>query len=202
MDVVYRLAQRADIELILELHARYQIDTIADDDRKDGFITTAFTKEQLKELIDKEQGLFVAQKGETIVAYVMAASWLYWSRWPMFAHMVAGLSELEYEGYRLDVVNSYQYGPVCVDKSVRGQGVFEAVFYFALQAMANRYPVLVTFINKVNTRSFAAHTKKVALQVIHEFEFNNNHYYELACLTELVSHREAKALSDMSFNRA
>lgn len=179
-----RLATFEDIPEVSKLHFRYQIDSIADEDKKDGFITTAFTEAQLAELIESESGLSVVTKGGCIVAYAMAASWKFWSRWPMFAHMIKDLPNLQYKGHKLCTANSYQYGPVCVDKSVRGQGVLELVFNFSLQQMSSRYPVLVTFINKINPRSYAAHTKKVALDVIQEFSFNNNQYYELACLTE------------------
>ncbi|MCE2571104.1 GNAT family acetyltransferase [Motilimonas eburnea] len=179
-----RLATVADIPEVLELHARYQVDSIAEQDKADGFITTAFTGAQLVELIESEQGLSVVTKSGSIVAYAMAASWQFWARWPMFAHMIKDLPSLSYEGYQLSTDNSYQYGPVCVDKSVRGQGALELVFEFSLQHMSSRYPVLVTFINKINPRSYAAHTNKVGLQVIQEFSFNNNHYYELACLTQ------------------
>lgn len=181
--IEFRYATPNDINQVLELHSRYQIDSISDADKKDGFITTAFNEEQLAELIEREQGLFVAFKGDSIVAYAMAASWAYWSRWPMFAHMIKDLPNLEYKGHFLSAENSYQYGPVCVDKTMRGQGVFEGIFNFARQEMKKRYPVLVTFINKINTRSFAAHTQKVGLDIIQEFEYNNNQYYELACLT-------------------
>ena len=74
--------------------------------------------------------------------------------------------------------NSYQYGPVCIDKSVRGSGVLEALFDFAREKMSKRYPILVTFINKINQRSFNAHSR-LGLEVITEFSFNNNTYYEL-----------------------
>lgn len=42
--------------------------------------------------------------------------------------------------------------------------------------MSKRYPILVTFVNKINTRFYEAHTRKLGLEVIQEFEFNNNHY--------------------------
>jgi hypothetical protein len=45
--------------------------------------------------------------------------------------------------------------------------------------MEKRYPILITFINQINPRSFKAHTERLGLQVIKTFEFNNNHYYEL-----------------------
>ncbi|WP_419770579.1 MAG: GNAT family N-acetyltransferase [Candidatus Marinarcus sp.] len=174
-----RRAQIGDIDKVLALHFKYQIDSIKEEDKKDGFITTPFTKAQLTQLINEEQGLFIALKDGEIIAYVMAASWQFWSVWPMFAHMIKELSQLSYLGQKLSVDNSYQYGPVCVDKSVRGSGVLESIFDFAREKMAKRYPILVTFINKINPRSFEAHTKKLGLEVIQEFEYNNNYYYEL-----------------------
>lgn len=190
LKVALQVATTEDITEVLELHFRYQVDSIAAEDKQDGFITTAFTVEQLTDLIEKEQGLFIARakdaNGEAgnIVAYAMAASWPFWSIWPMFVHMAKGLPELSYQDQTLNVDNSYQYGPVCVDKSVRGEGVFEAIFEFALQQMSTRFPILVTFINKINPRSYAAHTGKVGLDVIQEFEFNNNQYFELVCATQ------------------
>jgi hypothetical protein len=174
-----KVADLSDIEGTLALHYRYQVDSIDEQDKKDGFITTPFTKEQLTNLINEERGLFVAIKNEVVVAYVMAASWQFWSNWPMFAHMMKGLPELNYLGQRLSVDNSYQYGPICVDSSVRGSGVLEQIFDFARVEMSQKYPILVTFINKINARSFEAHTRKLGLEVIQEFEYNNNEYYEL-----------------------
>lgn len=174
-----KIAQIEDIEKVLELHFKYQIDSINVEDKKDGFITTAFTKEQMIDLITLEQGLFIAVENDSIVAYVMSASWNFWSRWPMFAFMVEDLQNLEYLGQKLSVQNSYQYGPVCVDKEYRGSGVLEKIFDFARENMAKRFPILVTFINKINPRSYEAHTKKLKLEVIKEFSYNNNNYYEL-----------------------
>ena len=175
----YKLAKIEDIEKVLALHFKYQIDSIKEEDKKDGFITTAFTKEQMVDLITLEQGLFIAVENDRIVAYVMSASWDFWSRWPMFAFMIEDLPNLEYLGQKLSVQNSYQYGPVCVDKEYRGSGVLEKLFDFARENMAKKFPILVTFINKINPRSYEAHTKKLKLEVIKEFSYNNNHYYEL-----------------------
>lgn len=168
-----------DIDEVLELHAKYQIDSISHEDKKDGFVTTSFTKEQLAKVINEEQGLFIARKNDKVVAYVMCGSWKFCSIWPIFTQMVQDLPKLSYLGQTITTENSYQYGPVCVDKSVRGSGVLEALFDFAREEMSQRYPIMVTFINKINQRSFKAHTR-LGLEVIAEFSFNNNHYYELA----------------------
>lgn len=174
-----KIAELSDIDNVLKLHAKYQIQTIQEEDKKDGFVTTSLTNEELTKLINEEQGLFIAVHEGEVVAYVMSASWQFLAAWPIFAYMMEELPNLEYLGQKITPENSYQYGPVCVDKSVRGSGVLEAIFDFAREQMAKKYPILVTFINKINTRSYAAHTKKIGLEVIQEFSFNNNHYYEL-----------------------
>ena len=184
MNINLSVATIDDIEEVLNLHYRYQIDSISEQDKADGFITTAFTKTHLQSLIEQENGLFVARNNDQIVAYAMAASWSYWSQWSMFEFMIENLDDSKCLGEEINSINSYQYGPVCVDKSVRGKGVFELIFNYSLNEMSKRYPIMVTFINKINPRSYQAHTTKTPLQVIKEFEFNNNHYYKLACKTK------------------
>jgi len=174
-----KIAQLEDIEAILELHNKYQIDNIKEEDKKDGFVTTAFTKEQLTDIINEEQGIFIAIKNNKVLGYVMSASWQYWGKWPMFAYMIEQLPSLYYLGEQLNIDNSYQYGPVCIDKSVRGSGLLEKLFNFALDSMSKRYPILVTFVNKINPRSMKAHKEKLGLEAIQDFEFNNNQYTEL-----------------------
>jgi hypothetical protein len=177
--MIYRTATVEDIEQILALHYRYQVDSIAEENKKDGFVTTPFTSEQLTRLIEKEKGLFIGLKDGEVVAYVMAASWAFWSEWAMFAFMIKGLGELEYLNQTLTTKNSYQYGPICIDKSVRGSGVLEGIFEYAREQMSRRYPILVTFINQINPRSYQAHSRKLGLEVIDEFEYNGNRYWEL-----------------------
>lgn len=177
--MIYRNATVEDLPALAELQKKYHIATIAEEDKADGFVTTLFTDEQFKELIETENGITVACDGDKIVAYVMAASWEYWSKWPLFQHMIKDLPTTEYMGQTLSTGNSYQYGPVCILKEYRGSEVLPKVFDFSRAEMNKRYPILITFINQINPRSFRAHTKKLGLDVIKTFEFNNNSYYEL-----------------------
>lgn len=180
-----RKGRLQDIEDVLKLHYRYQVDSIKEEDKKDGFVTTAFTKDELTSLIEKEDGLFLCFKDDILVAYVMCASWQFWSAWPMFRYMLKDLPNLSYKGIQLSESNSYQYGPICIDKSQRRSDVLPLLFDFARDIMSLKYKILVTFINKNNPRSFNAHTRKLNLEVINEFEFNNNNYYELAYETSI-----------------
>lgn len=141
----FKVAELNDINNILELHYKYQIDSTNENDKKDGVVTTPFTKQELTGLITNERGLFIAINKGKVVAYVMAASWEFWSVWPIFQYMIKNLKNKEYLDQTLSTKNPYQYGPVCIDKSVRGTGVLELIFDFAREKMSNKYPILVTY---------------------------------------------------------
>ncbi len=174
----YRAATLKDIPAVQKLQEKYHVSTISEEDKPDGFVTTLFTEEQFKELIEKEDGLFVATDGDKIVAYAMAASWEYWSAWPLFEYMIKDLPSTEYLGQTLSMENSYQYGPIAIEKEYRSTEVLPNLFEYSKREMHKRYPILITFINHINPRSYKAHMK-LGLDVIKNFKFNNNDYYEL-----------------------
>ncbi|MFM9279600.1 GNAT family N-acetyltransferase [Paenibacillus jiagnxiensis] len=181
--MIYRNATVDDISAIVELQKKYHITTISENDKPDGFVTTLFTEEQFTELIENENGITIACHGKKIVAYAMAASWKYWAKWPLFQYMIDDLKDTEYKGITLSTENSYQYGPICIDMDYRGTDVLRKVFDFSRMQMSKKYPILITFINHINQRSYAAHTKKLGLDVIKSFDFNHNTYYELGRYT-------------------
>lgn len=176
----YQSATKEHIPQIEGLQARYHVLTISAEDKSDGFVTTLFTTEQFNELIDRENGLSIALDGDRVVAYVMAASWHYWQKWPLFQHMILDLPHNQYHGVTLSLDNSYQYGPICIDKAYRSTEILYGIFEYSRIQMAKRFPILVTFINHVNPRSYVAHVDKLGLEVLKSFEFNNNQYYALA----------------------
>lgn len=179
-------ATMRDFDGIRALLKANHADYISEADRADGFVTTNMTDDQLERLIVEENGVTIAREGDRVLAFAFAAPWDFWREWPLFVHMIEHLQEYRFEGQTLTVENTYQYGPVCLDRSVRGSGTFERVFYASLAAMRARYPIMATFINQVNGRSYAAHTRKVPMETAGTFDFNGNHYYLMACSTSLA----------------
>lgn len=175
----YRTATLADIPSIAALQKLYHVLTVSEADKPDGFVTTLFTEGQFKSIIEQENGIALALDSEHIIGYAMAASWYYWSAWPFFQHMIADLPNITYLGKTPDLENSYQYGPICIHKDYRGSEVLFGLFELSRQTMANHYPILLTFINHINTRSYKAHVEKLELDVIKNFEYDHNQYYYL-----------------------
>ena len=94
-----RLAEVGDIEGIRALMKKYHRDTISDEDRPDGFVTTAITDGQLTELIEKERGVMIIAEptgegtgagsdegtdegADKVLGFCFAAPWEFWTAWP------------------------------------------------------------------------------------------------------------------------
>ncbi|MFR5734039.1 MAG: hypothetical protein ACLUD2_21135 [Clostridium sp.] len=97
-------------------------------------MTTRLSDQQFEDLIVNRKGVTLAKdENGTVKAFALAAGWDYWMQVPIMKRMTEVLPDMPFEGTALDETNTYQYGPVCVDVSVRGTGVFEGIFKASLK---------------------------------------------------------------------
>ena len=179
---IIRAATESDFDGILDLQSQNLYTNLSPLEFAGGFVTTPFTVELLGQLLDRA-GVFVAEEDRQIVGYLLAGDWEYFSQWEIFRVMVSRLPALRFQGEKVTIDRSFQYGPICIDRSRRGSDLFPQLFGLMRLSFAARFPIGVTFINRLNKRSFAAHTRKLDLEVVDEFEFNGNTFYTLAFLT-------------------
>lgn len=182
--MITRLANLGDIPGVLALQDRYLVIHIPPELRANGFVTTPFTVQQIEAAI-AEDGLFIAEDEQAIVAYVFAGSWEYFAQWPIFPFMTARFPQVFFEGKALEIATSFQYGPICIDERYRGTGLLQQLYNTMLDGLETRFPIGVTFINKINQRSVRAHTLKLGMTIVDEFSFNQNEYLGLAFPTNL-----------------
>lgn len=178
--ITTRIGKKTDIDGVLALQEKYLYRNLSLAQRKNGFVTTPFSRLQLKQIIE-ENGMFIAknQAGE-IISYAFAADWKYFEQWEIFNYMVSRFPDLAFNGKEITTENSFQYGPVCIEESYRGKGILNLIFEEMRLEFVRKYPISITFINKINLISEKAHTKKLGWEIIDEFEFNHNHYIGLA----------------------
>ena len=181
--MITRIAVQSDIDSIIQLQSLNLYGNLAPDELQQGFVTTPITPAQIMTIME-QTGLFVAEQEGEVVGYAYAGSWDYFSQWAIFPHMLDRLTKIDFEGQRITPSNSFQYGPVCIAKSLRGSGAFPQLFATMRDHMAAKYPIGTTFINQINQRSLKAH-QKLDLTMIDEFEFNDSSYYSLAFPTQI-----------------
>lgn len=178
--ITTRIGHQNDLPGILSLQDRYLYRNMNDRERKKGFVTTPFTTAQLEDIL-QQNGIFIAEnEDKIIVAYAFAGSWKYFEQWKIFNFMVSRFPTLSFHESPITTENSFQYGPVCIEESYRGKGLLNQLFEEMRMEFVKKYPISITFINKVNVVSEKAHTKKLGWEKIDEFEFNNNTYIGLA----------------------
>ena len=180
-----RLATESDINGILKLQALNLYANLPKSELSQGFVTTPITDSQVKDAIAL-RGVFVLENDAAIAGYVFAANWDYFSQWEIFPYMVSRFPQLQFKGQIVTTDNSFQYGPVCIAKALRGSDALPQLFETMRCNMASRFPFGITFINKLNQRSHFAH-KKLNFQIVDEFEFNHNSYYTLAFFTNTAT---------------
>lgn len=173
-----RAAIATDISGIEALQERYLHRSLTPEERKSGFVTTPFTQEQIEDRI-ANKGLFVTEDKGEIVAYVYAGRWEFFEQWPIFPYMTSRFPYLKYKNYKLTTFDTFQYGPVCVDKKYRGKGVFNQTFEAMRLEWLKEFELSITFINAINDVSVKAHDK-LGWKLIDRFYFNDNNYLSLA----------------------
>ena len=179
---IIRTAIESDFDGILALQSRNLYTNLSPTELAGGFVTTPFTSDLLGKLLVQD-GVFVAESESKIVGYVLAGDWEFYAQWEIFILMISRLPELKFQGRELSIHRTFQYGPICIDVAMRGSSIFPQLFELMRSSFAPKFPIGVTFINKLNQRSFEAHTRKLDLEIVDEFEFNGNSFYTLAFLT-------------------
>ena len=174
-----RLGKISDIQGVLNLQAANLSRNLTEEEKEKGFVTTPFTVKQIENIIS-QNGLFVTEHQGKIIAYVFAGTWEYFSQWEIFNFMVNRFPTLKFKGKSVSTQNSFQYGPICIDENFRGKNLINAIFETMRLEWKKRYPLSITFINKVNQPSTKAHVQKLGWEIIDEFDFKDGIYLGLA----------------------
>lgn len=175
--VKYRKATPADFEGILLLQHQNLLTNLTDEDLSQGFLSVEFTREQLHR-VNSELGIFVALQGKRVVGYLMAETAEFAVGSPLIAHMLKRLRKVAFEGVVLSCC-FFVYGPVCIERQSRGQGILERLFEVMKEILKGQYDVGLAFVSQQNPRSLQAHTAKLGMRVIDEFEFGGGRYRAL-----------------------
>ncbi|WP_127960477.1 GNAT family N-acetyltransferase [Serratia microhaemolytica] len=178
-----KCATEQDIPQVKELLERYHSKNLIGESRSNGFVTTDMTIAELQALTHQEQGVTIAidTSSGVVVGVLIGASWDFLKPWPMFDYMQGVLGDYFFQGECLSKQTSYQYGPICIAEEYRSKGIGEKLLEYQRRLFAECFPLAVTFVNRVNPRSYAFHIRAGFVDV-GQFQFNSNHYQMLGCV--------------------
>lgn len=181
--VTIRLATRADIPAIMALETRYYVDNIDPSERDKGFISNLQSQDWFNWAVSSS-GIHVAVNDDDAVVGFIAVtappdrSQL---RGSPIAQAVLDLAEtLDFQGKPVAHQRFALRGPVCVDESARGRGIYNAFNEATQAAYRDRFDVGVLFVAADNPRSLHTTTTKLGATSLAVFEVDSHQYHFMA----------------------
>ena len=159
MDI--RLATRPDIPAIMGLEARNYLGNLDESERAGGFIST----------LHPVQGFIVITTPPNPPEVDPS---------PIIRAMLELANTLQYNGRPIAQQRFAFRGPVLVDRSARGHGLYSAFNAVTREAYRERFDVGVLFVAADNPRSLHTTTTKLGAQPLTLFEADGRQYHFLA----------------------
>ena len=178
-DIHYRRAANIDFPQILALQAqnlRWNLDEVG---QQQGFLSVEYGEDDLAAINDG-LGIYVALKGDRLLAYAMAETEEFAGGVPLIAHMASRFPSALFQNQPVTHLRRFIYGPVCIDRSARGRGLLNGLLQAMSAALTARFDIGIAFIAQSNIHSYHAHVRKNRMTVIDEFEFDRRLFWTVA----------------------
>jgi predicted GNAT superfamily acetyltransferase len=177
--VEYRRAASQDYSAIVQLNAANFFANLNESERADGFLSALFTAEQIAAMAE-DLGITVAITDGLVTGFLCAFRNHFNHGSPVVAKMFESYDRVYFEGRLLSSFNSYAYGPVCIDRAYRRQGLLRGLYEAQKQELAGQFEVGVALIARSNPHSMQAHVAGLGMIEVGEFEANGNIFSTVA----------------------
>jgi len=177
--VEYRRARPQDYPAILRLNSANFIANLAEAERQDGFLSAVFTPEQTAAMAE-DLGTTVAIVDGVLAGFLCAFRNDFDHGSPVVAKMIESYDRVHFEGKLLSSYNTYAYGPVCIARAYRRNGLLRGLYEAQKNDLAGQFEVGVALIARDNPHSMQAHVAGLGMTEVGEFEVNGNIFTTVA----------------------
>jgi FR47-like protein len=133
-----------------------------------GFVTVEHDFEILEAMNRYEPHVIARDESGGVVAYALFMHPDFGAKVPILVPMFELLKTLHFQQKSIDNLAYFVIGQICVGKSMRGRGVFSALYADMNRRFSSKYDIVITEIATRNTRSIRAH-EKIGFEIIHIF---------------------------------
>lgn len=168
-----RAGTTEELNQILELQ-RANIPSVISEVEKqqEGFVTVYHNFEILKAMNDKCAHV-IAKSNDKVVGYALCMLKSFKVDIEVLQPMFKQIDQC------LDDESYFVMGQICIDKEFRKQGIFRGMYGFMKQEMASKYNMIITEVDKKNTRSLNAHYA-LGFKLLHSYNSNQQDWALIA----------------------
>lgn len=182
LELTIRLAGPDDISALMDLESRYYVGNLDPGERADGFLSILHSAQWFIDTV-RAGGIHVAESDGAVkgfIAMTPGPARIDPRVGPITRAVVELAEVLKIRGVPIARQRWAFRGPVLIDSSLRGKGVYTAFNDVTRAAYRDRYDVGVLFVAADNARSLHTTTTKLGAQVLTEFEADGRGYHFLA----------------------
>ncbi|WP_452596984.1 N-acetyltransferase family protein [Pontimicrobium sp. MEBiC01747] len=174
----HRVKTEKELNAILTLQQENLPESLTDGDKvKEGFVSIKHDLDILKRM-NTACAHCIAKQDDKVVGYTLSMLQSFKTEIPLLIPM---FNEIDKELLKQNKTLSYVVmGQICIDKSMRGQGVFRGLYNYMAQELKSNFNAIITEVDAKNIRSSNAH-KAVGFEILKEYE-SNNRVWELIIL--------------------
>ena len=173
--MTYRRATPQDLPAILKIQQANFVGNLAPDERREGFLSATFTREQL-EAMAADGAVLVASNGDSVAGFLLASGPDFNHESPLISRMMRELTRIQHHGKLVAAQRFFMYGPVCIDRPYRSRGLLRGLYQALLWEVAGKYDVGVAFVAEDNPHSLRAHVRGLGMAEAGQFEFGGHRY--------------------------
>jgi len=174
----YRRLATTDLASVLALQDANLYDALDPVQRQDGYLSVRFDGGQFAAMA-ADVAVIVAHENAHVHGYLCASSNDYNAPFPLLASMLVHARPLSFLGRPLGRQRTFVYGPVCVARADRGQGLLRGMYDRLRDELAGEFDAGVLFIAKGNPRSLSAHDR-LGASIVGEFVYDARAFWILA----------------------
>lgn len=166
----HRVSTSEELNQILELQKQNLKHLITEEQKKkEGFVTLQHDFDILKKMNDACAHC-IAKQDDKVVGYALSMLQEFKNKIPLLVPMFKEIDSTLKAQNRSS--NYIAMGQICIDKNVRGQGVFRGLYSYMAQQFKTNFDAIITEVDTKNKRSSNAH-KAVGFKVIKNYTSNN-----------------------------
>ena len=177
--ITYQRASTAEeLKAILNLQQKNLSETLSEDEKsKEGFVTLKHDFEVLEKMNDACPHC-IAKSNDKVVGYALCMLQEFRNDVPLLVPMFNEVDNtLKEQHLKLDYV---VMGQICIDKSMRGQGIFRGLYSYMSEELKEDFDVIITEVDAKNKRSSNAHLA-IGFKIMKKYE-SNSRLWELIVL--------------------
>lgn len=178
-----RLATKADTPALVDLEGRHFVGNLDESERAHGFISIRHVPAWFDAAID-DGGIHVAVGEDAHIAGFIAVTEPSTRTAATASPIVAAVLDLadtvEFHGRPLAQQRYAFRGPVLIDRTARGQGLYGRFNDVTRRAYRDRFDAAVLFVSADNPRSLHTTTTKLGAEVLGSFEADGRPFHFLA----------------------